>query len=342
MPDTKFSDLIRVQLPPLSTTAIRNQAGLVPPRPEILVAGEGGNTMEAAEQYKTNLDSIQKLMTEAGLSTDKDVHAMVGAGVREPIRILARYKAWTNTFFTDWTLDPADDNRIPLDQPIGTAFISSVEGRAFRVTPGVQLWTRPTFFETKAGLEIFWATLKTAGWPILRRRMEETSDEMARRLDVKAKVLLDAAITASGQTVSASSFTKTALDTVIKNSHLNGFPVTQGAINPYTLMNMTTWTNVGSSQFPFFWAPESAREQVYRQLYAEGYGNIRWTISYNIPTSTIYLGGEPAEIGYHQNHGAATSASDVDIELGKDRHFIRQEDAYYIGNNYNLWTISLA
>ena len=340
--EQKFSDLVQVRIDYGDRPQVGQGGIAAMPRPHFVVVGEGENNMQANQLYATNLQTIQDLMRTVGASGDKAQHELMGAGVREPIRVMARYKAWTNTFFSDWPLDPADDNRIPVDQPIGAAFISTPEGRAFRVTPGVQQFVRPSFFEIKAGLEIFWGTLKTAGWPILRRRMEETSDEMARRFDVKFKALLDAAVSSSGQNVNSSStLLKTAVDTVIKNSTAIGFPVTQGAINPARLMDQTGWTNGSSTAFPFYWAPETVRGEVFRQLYASGYGNIRWTLSYNIPMSVVYLGGEPEEIGYHQHHGQAVSASDVDIDLGKDRHMIRQEDAGYVGNIYNLWTVTI-
>lgn len=337
-----FSDLVRVVIDYGKKPEVGQGGMVLVPRPRFEVIGTGENEMQANQMQATNLQAIQDLMRTVGASGDKAQHELMGAGVREPIRIMARYKAWTNTFFSDWPLDPADDNRIPVDSPIGAAFISTPEGRAFKVTPGVQQFTRPSFFETKAGLEIFWNTLKTAGWPILRRRMEETSDELARRVDSKFKTLLDNAITSSGNTVNSSAtLLKTAVDSVIKQSTQIGFPVTQGAINPARLMDQTGWTNGSSTAFPYFWAPETVRGEVFRQLYANGYGNIRWTLSYNIPMTVVYLGGEPEEIGYHQHHGQAVSASDVDIDLGKDRHMIRQEDAGYVGNIYNLWAINI-
>lgn len=292
--------------------------------------------------YHTALDAIQELMRKTGLSDRREDHELMAQGVREPIRTLARYKQWTNIFFVDWALGPAEDNRIPLDNPIGSAFISSPEGRPQYITPGVQQYTRPNFFETKAGLQIFWAQLRTAGWPILQRRMEEAADDLARRLDVKARAILDAAIaTASGHrtSISGGSLTKAGLDSVLKSAAQIGFPIVQAAINPGRLMDMTGWTQGSTSAIPHFFAPESAREQVFRQLWADGYGNIRWFISHSVPMNSVYLSGDPAAVGYHQNHGQAQSASDIDIDLGLDKHVVRQEDAYYVGNQYNLWEV---
>src|SRR5512135_95828 len=95
------------------------------------------------------LTAIQELMRQTGMSTSKEQHEVMGAGIREPIRLLARYKEWASYFFQDWPVGIGEDNRIPLDQPIGSAFISSPEGRALLITPGVQQWARPNFFELK-------------------------------------------------------------------------------------------------------------------------------------------------------------------------------------------------
>lgn len=308
-----------------------------------LADSDGKIAVEGSTPYRASLDAVQDLIRQTA-AAGRDAHEAMGAAVREPIRQLARYKEWTHVFFTPWSLAPTDDNRIPLDNPIGAAFISSPEGRPMMVTPGVQLWTRPSFYEIKAGLRIHWNLLKTAGWPILARRLEEVADDLARRRDAKRKAFLDAgvaAVTGHAVSVSGGKFTKASLDSFIVAAAQIGFPITQGAINPARLMDMTGWTNGSTSALPYFWAPQETSNQVYRNLWAEGYANIRWFASISVPMDQIYLSGDPAEIGYDQDHGAGTSASDVDIEEGVDLHMIREEHAHYIGNNYNVWKITI-
>lgn len=307
-----------------------------PERGSLAVAGSAG--------YTSSLEAIQELMRRTGASSRREDHELMGAGVREPIRQLARYKQWTQIFFSDWPLDPTEDNRIPLDNPVGMAFISSPEGRPLMIDTGVQLWTRPSFFEVKAGLQVFWKQLQTAGWPVMRRRLEEVADDMARKQDAAAKRHLDAAIASvvgHATTIAGGLLTKVGIDAVLKAAAQINFPITQAAINPARLMDMTNWTNGSTSALPYFWSPQQVQEQVFKQLYAEGYGNIRWFVSHSVPMTEIYLAGEPQDIGYHQNHGQATSASDIDIELGVDKHVIREESAYYVGNAYNLWKITI-
>src|SRR5512142_3410486 len=203
------------------------------------------------------LSAIQDLMRQTGATASKEAHELMGAGIREPIRLLARYKEWALYFFQDWPVGVGEDNRIPLDQPIGSAFISSPEGRALFITPGVQQWVRPNFFEIKSGLRVYWRTLQTAGWPILQRRLEEAADDMARKRDNAGKAVLDAAIAgAAGHAVNStgSKLNKSAVDAVVSAAAQIGFPVTQMAINPSRLTDMAGWTNGNTNAIPFFFA----------------------------------------------------------------------------------------
>ena len=174
--------------------------------------------------------------------------------------------------------------------------------------------------------------------------MEETADSMARRRDVAGKAMLDAAIaSASGHstTSSGSVLTKTAVDAIIKAAAQIGFPVTQMALNPGRIVDMTAWTFGTTSAIPWSFAPEDARQQIFRQLYAEGYGGLRYIFSHNIAMTTVYLSGDPPDTGYHQDHGQAQAMSDVNIRDGVDEHVIREDDAYYVGNVNNVWSITI-
>ncbi|MBI5305511.1 MAG: hypothetical protein HY868_25505 [Chloroflexi bacterium] len=290
------------------------------------------------------LTAVQQLMRETGMSNSKPVHEMMGAGVREPIRLLSRYKEWAFYFFQDWNVTPGEDNRIPVDHPIGTSFITSPEARPYAITPGTQLWVVPSFFEVKGMLRMPWRLLKTAAWPILQRRLEEVSDDMSRKRDNGAKAAMDLAIaTTTGHTFSSTGgkLNKSAVDAAVTAAMAVNFPITQMALNPARLTDMAGWTNGSMTAIPFFWGPDSKKEEVYSKLYADGYAGLRYVLSHNIPVDEVFLSGEPSEVGYHQMYGQAESASDVNIEDGVDLHVVREDHSYYVGNPYNLWKINI-
>jgi len=289
------------------------------------------------------LQALQEAMRQAGASSSREDHEMIGAAAREPIRLLARYKEWTQFFYAPMSLGMTEDNAIPTDQPIGSAFISSPEGRVNFIRPGVQQWYRPGFYEIKAGLSVLWRTLQTASWAILQRRMEETADAIAYKRDVLGKAVMDTAIAAtSGHTSTvATSLTKSTLDAVIAAAVQIGFPITQMAINPGRLVDMSSWTFGSTSAIPYSFAPEGVRQQFYDKLFAEGYGGLRYIISHNVPMASIYLSGDPSETGYKQDHGQARSMSDVNIHDMADEHIIYEDIAHYVGNAYNLWKITI-
>lgn len=318
---------------------------VTPPHAKLeLAAPDGTIAVEGSKAHQTSLEAMNELLRDTARSNDRDKHIALGAAVREPIRQLIRYQAWTGGFFAPDPRGPTDDNRIPVDQPIGMAFYSSPEGKPVYITQGVQQWVRPSFFESSYGVQIRWKTLETAGWPVLKRRMEECADHLAKLIDLAAQYHLHAAAAAVAghiSNVTGGSLTKASIDTLIKSA-AQTFPITQGAINPGRIMDMTGWTNGSTNALPFFWAPQSASDQVYKQLYAEGYGNIRWLVSQSVPIDTIFLTGEPEDIGYHQTRGDVQSASDVDIELRLDKHVVWREDAFYVGNNYPVYEMAIS
>jgi hypothetical protein len=235
-----------------------------------------------------------------------------------------------------------EDNRIAIDDPLGSAFISSPGGRVEYVTPGVQRYVRPTFVEIDAGIEILWAVLEFAKWNVLQRRLEETADAMAQKKDLIAKPVLDAAAVASSHnTTVATNWTKASLDYVIGHAAQIGFPVTHVAINPGRVIDMSGWTNGSTTALPVFFSPESAREQIYQQLWFSGYGNLRYFLSKDVPMNMVYLAGDPAEVGYTQDHGAVKSVSDMVIDNKADKHVFWEDFAAYVGNSYNIWTIQI-
>ena len=128
--------------------------GWMDPKSTVYLSGRGKPHLEI--KGAAELAQLQDLMKQTAISSSREPHELMGQGVREPIRLLARYKEWTQFFYSPWTLGYAEDNAIPIDQPIGSAFVSSPEGRAMFITPGVQQWVRPSFFEVKGNLRVYW------------------------------------------------------------------------------------------------------------------------------------------------------------------------------------------
>jgi hypothetical protein len=294
----------------------------------------------------SQMDNLNNLMKQTGAISNMASHTeamqAMGAALLPPIRTLSRYKSWTQEFFLHQSFELGEDNRVALDSPLGSAFLSSPGGRVEYVTPGVQRYARPTFVEIDGGVFINWSTMEYAKWNVLQRRLEETADAMAQKKDKIAQPVLDTAISsASHNTTCSTSLTKAAVDYIIKQSAGIGFPVTHVAVNPATIMDMTAWTNGSTSALPVFFSPESAREQVYQQLWFSGYGNLRYFVSKDVPATMVYFGGEPAETGYIQTHGAVRSVSDMVVQDKGDLHLYWEDFAAYVSNIYNLWSIQI-
>jgi len=305
---------------------------------DIEVAQRAGRLHVRADAIR----GIQDLMRETAATMDRSAHQTFGAALLPPIRLLARYKAWTQEFLMPQSFELGEDNRIAIDAPLGSAFLTAPGGRIEYVTPGVQRYVRPTFSEISGGLFIHWSTLEYAKWNVLQRRLEEIADAMAKKKDDLVKPVLDAAIASVGHTVTSSgSWTKASIDTVYAQAAGIGFPITHVAINPQRRADMANWTNGSTSALPVFFSPEDARQEVYRQLWYTGYLNLRYFESKDVPLNTIYLAGDPPETGYVQDHGAIKSVSDMKVEDRGDLHLFWMDVAAYVANPYNLWAIQI-
>lgn len=294
-----------------------------------------GNPVVGASE----LDAIQKLMAQAGQSPEDVIHKMVGQGIREPIRQMAEYREWTNLFFVPWAVGYTEDNRIPLDEYIAVAFYTHPDGQAMFVRPGLK-WTRPDFTAVDSAIELPWSVLQAAGWPVLRRKMQEAAEEMARKRDEMAQTVLDAAVASlSGHTATvATAITKASIDALFKSAAQIGFPIKVVAINSGTVLAMRGWTG---SSFGQQVLPEAETRQLLVKGYLGEYGGAMWYQHHSVPADYVYLGGSPEAIGYHQTHGPTKTASDVDIINRVDLHTIYEEHAYYVGNAYNLWRLQI-
>jgi len=303
------------------------------------VAQRAGKLHVSAAQMPKLLD----LMRETGKNlTDRGLHQAMGEAMLPPIRLLARYKAWTQEFLMPQSFALGEDNKIAIDNPLGAAYLSSPGGRVEYVTPGVQRYTRPSFAEIDAGIFIHWSTLEYAKWNVLQRRLEETADAMAQKKDNIVIPVLNAALVASSHNMScATTWTKASIDYVISQSAAIGFPVTHVAINPSRVTDMAGWTNGSTSALPVFFSPESAREEYFKQLWFSGYGNLRYFVSKDVPSNLVYYGGDPADTGYIQDHGSVKSVTDMVVQDKGDLHVFWEDIAAYVGNVYSIWSTQI-
>ena len=300
-----------------------------------LISVDRGNFVVADE----HMPYILELMKRAGSSHDRDFHQLVGQGIREPIRQLAAYQSWTDMFFVPWNLSDTDDNRIPIDDPIAVAWITHPEGEVFPVRPNLK-WTRPEFSMIDAAVEIPWDTMSAAGWPILRRKMTECAEELARQKDSLGQTILNTAVTGlAGHTSTvATAISKTSIDAIFKSAAQIGFPIRQVAINSGDVLAMRAWTGntFGLQTLP----DEEVRQLLYRGYIGE-YGGAAWYAHHSVPTGYVYFSGNPEAVGYHQTRGGTRTASDVDIRQKIDIHTMDEKHAWYVANAYNLWRLQI-
>ena len=300
-----------------------------------LVEVKDGTIVVTAE----GLPYIEKLMRQAGTDHSKDLHMLVGQGIREPIRQLAEYRSWTDMFFVGWEVGPTQDNRIPVDDPIVPAYITHPEGEVFFVRPHTR-WVRPDWIMIDTGVEIAWDTMEAAGWPVLRRKLTEAAEAMARLKDTQAQTILNTAVTGIAGHVFAvaGAITKVSIDTVFATAATIGFPIRQVAINSGAVLAMRTWTG---NTFGLENLPEAEVRDLLYQGYLGEYGGAAWYAHHSVPTNFVYFSGPPDEVGYHQRMGGTRVASDVDITQRIDLHTMDEKHAWYIGNPYSTWRLQI-
>lgn len=302
-----------------------------------LVEVKGGNLFVAND----NLEKVHTLMRET-MERYRDARErsqIVGQGIVEPIRQLAPYKSWTDMFFMPVPLTLADDPRIPLDDPIAVAFETHPEGAVAFVRPRLK-WARPDYDAIDTGVEIPWDVMKAARWAVMQTKMTEAAEELARLKDAIAQQILDVAVCsiASHTYGVATSISKTSIDTVFKDAATIGFPVTQVAINTGTMLAMRAWTgnSFGLQSLP----DEEVRQLLYTGYIGE-YGGARWYAHHSVPTNQVYFGGDANQIGYHHIIGGTEANSDVDIIERIDIHTLHEKHAWYVGNAYALWRLTV-
>jgi len=287
----------------------------------------------------SELEQVAALMAEVGQDPSRELHQLVGQGMRAPIRQMAAYREWAALFFEPWQLAFTDDNKIPLDDYIAVAWQTHPDGQVLLVRPGLK-FTRPDFTMIDTAMELPWDVLRAAGWPILQRKMQECAEELARLRDSMGQTVLNTAVASvTGHTSTvATAITKVAIDAIFKSAAQIGFPIRRVAINSGTVLAMRGWT--GSS-----FGMEHLTDEMIRALVTRGYlgeyGGADWYAHHSVPADYVYFGGAPAEIGYHQMKGGTRAVSDIDIINKTDIHTLDEYHAYYVGNAYNLWRLQI-
>jgi len=292
--------------------------------------GEGGPSAQTVDQL---------LAMASGNTRDAlAARAEVAAAVVEPIMQIIPYVELYDRFFMQVQYQYGEDNALPLENRLtSVAYASHPNTGVEYVTPGF-LFVRPTFSTWTTGTKIPWNLMQRAGWNVLSRQMNYLAWEMARKRDAAAKAVIDAAIPSTHKMTSTNGLVKSAVDNVIRGSNQIGFPVKIGLINPSRLMEMQSWTWGGTG---FFLPPDVAHDLV-DNLYYGQYGGVKWFAHPNVPVNTVYFGGAPEQIGWHQTMGTPRNDSAVDITLGSDLYTLRDADhAWYAASGLSLWSITI-
>lgn len=294
----------------------------------------GRATIGLKADYKPS--DVDALLAEVAKSAGTDAveqHKLLAQQIMEPIEQVVPYaELYTPLFFQEWNVSELDDWSIPIEDIVAMAWQTHGDGGVNFVQVGSMTWTRPTLDTWNEGIKVPWKALRYSGWNFLARQMRRAAEALARKRDIAAQYVLDAAITgAAGHfpAVAGGVMTKSSVDTLIKNALSIGFPVTTALINTGVLTDMSSWfpTTVIAT------LPQRAAEELLTTLYVSNYGNINWFASPHASSTFVYFGGPANQIGWHITKGQIETRSDIDIREGVDLH--RIDDAYhawYVGN----------
>jgi hypothetical protein len=298
-----------------------------------------GNFILASEYGPAQIDQmLREVAYESMAGYDlAETHRLLAQNIVEPIRLSVPYFEMYNIFFQEQTYGQNEDNAIPIEDIPAVVWETHRDGAVAFVRANYS-WTRPEFTTFDAGIEVNWTDLQRAGWNYLARQMQYVTEALARKRDVKAKAVIDAAIPVGyAHTVSGGSLTRAAVKSVLQAAMQIGFPMTQCLANPGTLTDMADWTfPVGQN------VPEGPMNQLMTTLYLGTYGGCMFYVNPHASTTVLYFGGPKGNIGYQQKRGALKTASDVDIRRKIDIHAIYDQDhAWYIANAYNTRTLTI-
>lgn len=300
---------------------------------------EEGNYVLASDYGPKEIDQMLRSIayeTMAGYSLQQ-THELLAANIVEPIRQSVPYFEMYNRFFVEQTFGQLEDNSIPIEDIPTVVWETHRDGAVAFVRANYR-WTRPEFTTFDTGIEINWTDLQKAGWNYLSRQMQYATENLARKRDVKAKAVLDAAIPAGyAATVSGGSLTRAAVKSLLQDAMQIGFPMTQCLANPGTLSDMADWTFPSGSSIP-----EREQRELMTTLFLGNYGGCNFYTNVHASTTFLYFGGPASGIGWQQKRGSLKTASDVDIRRKIDIHAVYDQDhAWYVGNAYNLRTLEI-
>jgi hypothetical protein len=305
----------------------------------------GANVMSGSTDLQLYADgfdtpTVDKLLARL-VGSGADILAQrtqFAAAAVEPVWQIIPYVEQYAKFFMQVNYQQGEDNALPVeDQLSAVAYTSHPQTGIQYVKPGY-LFTRPTFSTFSTGIKMPWNTMAKAGWNVLARQTNYAAWEMAKKRDAAAKVVLDAAVPTGHKLTVNGSLSKAGVDQIIRQSNQIGFPVKYAVINPGRLMEMQSWTWGGTG----FFIPQAVAQQLVDNLYYGSYGGVQWFAHPYAPVNTVYFGGDPAYIGWHQTKGTPRNDSAVDIDLGVDKYTFRDaEHAWYIQSGLTLWTITV-
>jgi len=300
----------------------------------------GDNVLSASQEtifWQVNSDylpEVNRLLREVARGDDTMRQRFIAA-MTEPILKIIPYVSLYDRFFVPKTYTMQEDTLHPTETVINVAVESHPQAEVMFNQPNF-LFTRPTYTTFQTGVKIPWGLLETAGWDLLGRQMNQVMWELTRKRDAKAKTTIDNAVPTSHKLTHTGGLVKATVDTVIRKSNEIGFPVTQAVINPGRLMEAQSWNWVMPT------IPEDVARELINNLYYGNYGGINWFVNPNAVVNTIYFGGPPEMIGWHDQKGDERTDRDTDITKGEDIVAIRdRQHAYTVENDLSLWTVAI-
>lgn len=260
--------------------------------------------------------------------------------VYPPIRKVAEYIEWTQHFFAPAPVSPGEIIRIAQDEYTAVAIMTSPDGEIMYTRP----WRKYTTMEWRqisCGLEIAVGD-EPWGWDVMGTKMLEAAEELARKRDALRLPLLNAAAIANAGHIPtvATALSKASVDSIIKTSNTNGFPVTQVAVNTGTLMDMSGWTLPANSMVAGAGATRMG-EDIFTKLFWNGYGNLTWIANHTVPSNYLYFSGPANRIGWFWTKGGVRRASEYDMDRDLDKHAWRQNVGAHVEGTWWVWRLQI-
>jgi hypothetical protein len=291
-----------------------------------------------AESQQAKVDAmLRQIAYESQSGYDlQETHAMLAANIVEPIRQTVPYVELYGMFFVTQTYEDLEDNAIPIEDIPTVAWETHRDGEVMFVRARYR-WTRPEFTTFDVGVEVHWDDLRRSGWNHVERQMRYATENLARKRDVKAKAVIDAAIPAGhANTIAGGALTRASVKGVLKEANTIGFPMTQCLVNTGTVTDMAEWT------FPTGQVIDPGDHGLLTNLFMGQYGGCSFYGNPHASTTVLYFSGPAVNTGWAQKRGPFRTASDVDIRKKVDLHAIYDQDhAWYVGNAYNLRTLTI-